>query len=74
MEPVIDTGALIVARTHEQTVFVLPHAFPPNTQMLHPEAPAAGSETNVTLTVGVAVSNGLGFPLKRTPACPLVQR
>jgi len=58
----------MVARTHVQMVFVLPHAFPPNTQMLHPEVPATGKETNVTFTVGVVVWNGLGLPLKRTPA------
>ena len=74
IEPVIALGALTIARTHEQTVFELPHALPGNTQILHPEVPLAGNETNVTFTVGTVVSKGLGFPLKRTPACALVQR
>ena len=73
-DPTILVGALNVARTHVQIVLVLPHALPPNTHMLHPDDPVAGSETKVTFTVGTVVSYGLGFPLKRTPAWPLVQR
>ena len=63
-----------VARTHVQIVFVFPQALPPKTQMLHPEFPAAGSDTKVTFTVGVVVSYGPGLPLNRTPVCALVQR
>ena len=67
MEPEIIPGVESEERTHEQTEPVLPHALPPNTQMLHPEAPPAGSETKVTLTFGVVVWYGPGFPLKSTP-------
>ena len=73
MDPLIDPGVETVARTQEHIVFVLPQALPPNTQMLQPEVPAAGSDTKVTFTVGTVVWNGLGLPLKRTPACELVQ-
>ena len=55
MLPEMEAGALTVARTQVQIVFVFPQALPPNTQMLHPEVPAAGSETNVTFTVGTVV-------------------
>ena len=72
--PEIVPGILKVAHTHEQMLFEFPHALPANTQMLHPEDPLAGNETKVTFTVGTVVSKGLGFPLKRAPACALVQR
>ena len=73
-DPEIGAGMLTVARTQVHTVFERPHALPAVTQILHPDDPPGGSETNVTLTVGVAVSNGLGLPLNRTPDCALVQR
>ena len=73
MEPVMDAGAEIVARTQAQIVFVFPQALPPKAQMLQPEFPAAGSDTKVTFTVGTVVWNGLGLPLNRTPAVLLDQ-
>ena len=66
-------GMLTVPRTHAQIVFVLPHALPPKTQMLHPETPAGGAAVNVTLTLGVEVWNGPGLPLKSTPGVALDQ-
>ena len=74
MEPLIGPGVDNVARTQWHMVFVFPHAFPAKAQMLHPDAAPAGSETNVTFTVGTVVSKGAGLPLKRTPACALVHR
>ena len=73
MEPLIDVGADTVARTQVQIVFVFPQALPPKTHTLHPDVPAAGKDTKVTFTVGTVVWYGLGLPLKRTPACELVQ-
>jgi len=73
-DPRIGAGMLTVERTHVQIVFELPQALPGKTQMLHPEDPDGGKDTNVTFTFGVVVSNGLGFPLKRTPDCALDQR
>lgn len=55
-EPEIAPGIFTFARIQVQIEFEFPQAFPPNTQMLQPDAPAAGNETKVTLTVGTVVS------------------
>ena len=54
--PVICVGRLIVARIQVQIVFEFPHAFPGNTQMLHPDPPPAGNAVYVMFTVGVEES------------------
>ena len=66
-DPEMDDGIETVARTQVQIVLVFPQALPANTQLLHPEVPTGGSDTKLRFTVGVVVSNGLGFPLKRAP-------
>ena len=58
--PLITEGWLTRALMKRQKFADCPHALPAKTQMLYPEAPAGGGETNVTVTVAVAVCTGLG--------------
>ena len=69
MLPAMTPGCVTRARTKRQKVADCPQLLPANTQTLNPEAPAGGDDTKVTVTVGVAVCNGPGLPLKSTVPC-----
>jgi hypothetical protein len=53
--PLMALGWVTFALINLQKGIVCPQAFPANMQMLYPESPPGGVDTNVTLTEGVAV-------------------